>query len=113
MSDRPIIVKPHEIAAPPPRAVTVRNSSLTNALVHQPDAALALLNMIAPVHLDDVSIDERGNVLIENEGFIKAIRAVPGFVKPGEAEAGNIVCGVGCGAENLGDIAEAVKKRRG
>jgi hypothetical protein len=113
MSDRPIIVKPHEIAAPPPRAVTVRNSSLTNALVHQQEAALSLLNMIAPIQLDDVSIDERGNVLIENDAFIKAIRALPGIVKPGEAEAGNFICGLGCGADSLGDIAEVVKKRRG
>jgi hypothetical protein len=103
MSDRPIIVKPHEIAVPPPRAVTVRNASLTNALVHKPDAALALLNMVAPVQLEDVSIDERGSVTIENDAFIKAIRAIPGVVtRPGGLEAGNGLCGAGCGAEAIG-----------
>jgi hypothetical protein len=133
MSDRPIIVKPHEIAAPPPRGVTVRNASLTNALVHKPEAALALLSMVAPVALDDVSIDERGSVIIENDAFIKAIRTIPGVVtKPGGLEANNGLCGAGCGAEAIGmrpadlaannglcgagcgaeDIADAVKRQR-
>ena len=135
MSDRPIIVKSHEITAPPPRGVTVRNASLTNALVHKPEAALALLNLVAPVQLDDVSIDERGSVIIENEAFIKAIRAIPGVVtRPGGLDANNGICGAGCGAEAIGggvrpadlvagngicgagcgaeDIADAVKKRQ-
>lgn len=103
MSDRPIIVKPHEIAAPPPRGVTVRNASLVNALVHKPDAALALLNMVAPIELDDVSIDERGGVIIENDAFIKAIRTIPGIVtRPGELEANNGLCGAGCGTQAIG-----------
>jgi hypothetical protein len=102
MSDRPIIVKPHEISVPPPRAVTVRNASLTNALVQKPEAALALLNMVAPVQLTDVSIDERGSVTIENDGFIKAMRAIPGVVsRPGGLEANNGLCGAGCGAEAI------------
>jgi hypothetical protein len=101
MSDRPIIVKPNEVAIPPPRAVTVRNASLSNALVRKPDEALTLLNMVAPVRLEDISIDERGSVLIENEEFIRAIRAIPGAVtKPGLA-AGNFICGAGCGKEEV------------
>jgi hypothetical protein len=56
--------------------------------------------MVAPVELDDVSIDERGSVVIENDGFIKAIRTIPGVVtKPGGLEANNGLCGAGCGAE--------------
>lgn len=102
MSDRPIIVKPHEILVPPPRSVTVRNASLTSALIKKPEAALALLNMVAPVQLDDISIDERGSVMVENEAFIKAIRAIPGMVtRPGGIEANNGLCGAGCGAEAI------------
>jgi hypothetical protein len=113
MSDRPIIVKSHEVAVPPPRAVTVRNASLSNALVRKPDEALALLNMVAPVQLEDISIDERGSVLIENEEFIKAIRAIPGAVTKPELAAGNFICGAGCGVEAIGTMRPTVDAAAG
>lgn len=99
MTNRPILVKPQEIAVPPPRAVTVRNASLVNAFVQKPQEALELLGMVAPVKLDEISIDERGYLTVENEEFIRALRAVPGVVtgRPGGLAEGNGICGAGCG----------------
>ncbi|HMJ13213.1 MAG TPA: hypothetical protein VK524_17450 [Polyangiaceae bacterium] len=82
------------------KTTIIRSQELTNQLIHDPQAAIAVIKEAVPsFKLKDLEVARDGRLVIKNVEFTSAIAT-----RLKDAEAGNGVCGAGCGAaENLGD----------
>jgi hypothetical protein len=78
----------------------LRSAALATHLIQNQSGALGVLEQIAPVKASDISIDDQGRVIVDNDAFASALRK---SIDLGTA-ADNHGCGLGCAAEP-GDIA--------
>ena len=67
------------------------SASLIHGLVKTPKSTLSLLgNVVAPITLDDISIDELGRVVVDNQPFVASVRALA--AKAGDHCGNNCSC---------------------
>jgi hypothetical protein len=87
----PIIIKAKdaEIAGSETR---ITSPALATHLIQNQPAALDVLHQVAPVNASDISVDEKGRVVIANANFASALQS---RISAGAA-ADNHGCGVGC-----------------
>ena len=101
MGVAPIIIKAKnaEVAG---SETKITSSALATHLIQNPKAALDVLHQVAPVSASEISVDEKGRVVISNAKFASALQA---RIRAGAA-ADNHGCGVGCLGPGGGTIAE-------
>ncbi|OPY72633.1 MAG: hypothetical protein A4E64_02892 [Syntrophorhabdus sp. PtaU1.Bin058] len=87
-------VKSNDIDFPRAGTAKLTSSSLVNALIKDQDAAVGLLReCYTEFSLETLSIDSSGRVVIENEGFTKALQSKLALPTRGLI---NVICGLSC-----------------
>jgi hypothetical protein len=92
----PILIRPSDVSPPPTNAVALVSPELLTALIRNPERALGLLaEEVAPVQIDEISVDRLGRVVINNAEFARAMSEKQAGFDPRVAGT-NSVCGLGC-----------------
>ncbi|MFD0123834.1 hypothetical protein [Streptomyces virginiae] len=93
----PIFITDQDISIPPNNATLLKSPQLLNSLLKDQDAALAFLaEQAAPVRLDEISVDNLGNVVIANEEFTNALNLKLNGTQEEARKVKNKLCGLMC-----------------
>lgn len=77
-----------------PSTLSIANPALVEHLIHDQTEVVALLSEIAPIAIDDISIDALGRVVIHNPGFATKVRSK--LSQEGVRPVKNAGCGFFC-----------------
>lgn len=95
MADQPgVFVKPEHMNLSGTNEASIKSHALVNALVSKQQEAIELLKSSTPsIELSQISVDDYGTVVINNEAFRKLVK---GFILNPVQPAGNSFCGLRC-----------------
>ncbi len=90
-----VFVKPENMFLSGAKEASIKSHALVNALISQQQEAIDILkSATSSIELSQISVDEYGTVVINNEDFRNLVK---GFIANPVLPAGNTVCGLNCG----------------